>query len=93
MFAKNYHLHWIAGRANILPETLKYWLVFSGVSLTSWGEGASLALVGHSSSDGVTIKMLYGIDVLHRRALYPIFSCGLVKTGFIVRSVETGLGR
>ena len=46
----------------------------SGVSLTSWGEGASLALVGHPSSDGVTIKMPYGVDVLHQPALHPIFS-------------------
>ena len=37
----------------------------AGASLTSWGEGASLALVGHPSSDGVTIKMPYGVDVLH----------------------------
>ena len=42
--------------------------------------------------------MPYGVDVLHRPALQPIFSSfpiGLVKTesGFIVRSVETGLGR
>ena len=37
----------------------------SRVSLTSWGEGASLVLVGHPSSDGVTIKMPYGLDVLH----------------------------
>ena len=28
------------------------------------GEGASLALVGHPSSDGVTIKIPYGIDGL-----------------------------
>ena len=49
-------------------------LVSSGISLTSWGEGASLALVGHPSSDGVTIKMLYGVDVLHRPGLHPIFS-------------------
>ena len=49
-------------------------LVFSGVSLTSWGEGASLALIGHLSSDGVTIKILYGVDVLHQPALHPIFS-------------------
>ena len=28
-----------------------------GVSLTSWGEGASLALVGHHSSDDVTMKI------------------------------------
>ena len=34
-------------------------LVSSGASLTSWGEGASLALVGNPSSDGITIKMPY----------------------------------
>ena len=39
-------------------------LVSSGVSLTSWGEGASLALVGQPSSDGITIKIPYGVDVL-----------------------------
>ena len=55
----------------------------SGDILTSWGEGVSLALVGHPSSAGVTIKMPYGVDVLHRPALF----------GFIFRSVETGLGR
>ena len=35
-------------------------LVFSGTSLTSWGEGATLALVGHPSGDDVTIKCLMG---------------------------------
>ena len=35
-------------------------LVSSGDSLTSWGEGASLALFGLSSSDGVTTKVPYG---------------------------------
>ena len=49
-------------------------LVSSGASLTSWGEGASLALVGHPSSDGATIKMPYRVDVLHRPASHPIFS-------------------
>ena len=50
-------------------------LVSSGVSLTSWGEGASLALVGHPSSDAITIKIAYGVDVLLRRpASLPIFS-------------------
>ena len=45
------------------------------VSFTTWGEGASLALVGHRSSDGVTIKMPYGVDVLlHRPDLHPVFS-------------------
>ena len=39
-------------------------LVSSGVSLTSWREGASSALVGHPSSDGITIKIPYGLDVL-----------------------------
>ena len=70
-------------------------LVSSRVSLTPWGEGASLALVGHPSSDGVTIKMPYEVDILHRPASHPIFPIGLVKieSGFIVRSVETGLGR
>ena len=62
----------------------------SRASLTSWGEGASLALVGHPSSDSGMIKMSYGVHVLHR--FFPI---RLVKTesGFIVRSVETGLRR
>ena len=41
-------------------------LVSSGVSLNSRREGASLALVGNPSSDGVAIKMSYGVDVLHR---------------------------
>ena len=71
-------------------------LVPSGASLTSWREGASLALVGHPSSDGVTIKMPYRVDVLHRPASHPVFSYWAgVKTesGFIVRSVESSLGR
>ena len=37
-------------------------LVSSGASLTSWGEGTYLALVGHPSSDG------------DRPPLHPIFS-------------------
>ena len=46
----------------------------SGASLTSCGEGASLTLVDHPSSDGITIKMPYEVDVLHRPASHPIFS-------------------
>ena len=66
-----------------------------GDILTSWGEVASLALVGHPSSDGIMIKMPYGVDVLHQQLRTPSFPIGLVKTesGFIVRSVETGLER
>ena len=39
-------------------------MVSSGVSLTSWGEDASLALIGLPSSNGVMIKIPYGVDVL-----------------------------
>ena len=48
----------------------------SGVSLTSWREGASLSLADHLSSDGATIKNTYqGREVsLHWPALHPIFS-------------------
>ena len=42
-------------------------------SLTSWGEGASLDLVGHFFSDGITIKMPFAVDVLLRPASHPIF--------------------
>ena len=53
----------------LLQEFIFYTgLVSSGASLTSWGEGASLALVGNPSSDGMTIKMPYGVDVFHRLA-------------------------
>ena len=40
-----------------------------------WGEGASLALVGHPSSDVVTIKIPNGTDILlHWPASHSIFS-------------------
>ena len=39
-------------------------LVSSGASFTPWGESVSLVLVGHTSSDGVMIKMPYGAYVL-----------------------------
>ena len=52
----------------------------SGASLTSWGEGTSLALVGHPSSDGFMIKMPYGVDLLNRPALHPhLFLLGWLK--------------
>ena len=54
--------------------TLRLWntgLVSARASLTSWGEGASLALVGHPSSDGLMIKMPYGVDVLYLPASHP----------------------
>ena len=39
-----------------------------------FGEDSSLALVGHPSSDGVTIKLPYGVDALHQPASHPIYS-------------------
>ena len=60
-----------------LKETPKLWntgLVSSGVSFNSC-RGVSLALVGHPSSDGVTIKIPYRVDVLHWPVSHPIFSC------------------
>ena len=45
----------------------------SRATLTSWGEGPSLALVANPSSDSVTIKMFYGIDVSHWPASHPVF--------------------
>ena len=62
------HYEFYIETAQCLCRLLNTVLVSSGVNLTSWGERASLALVCHPSSDGVTIKMLYGVDVLHRPA-------------------------
>ena len=42
----------------------------------SCGEVASLALVGHSSSDCISIKLPYEVVVLlHQPVLHPIFFC------------------
>ena len=45
----------------------------------SHGEVISLALVGHPSSDGVLIKMLYVVDVLHRSASAHLVLLGWLK--------------
>ena len=50
------------------------WCWFLAAGLTSWGEGASITLFSHPSIDGVTIKMPYGLDVLHQPASHAIFS-------------------
>ena len=52
-----------------------------GVSLTSWRKGASLALVGHPSSNAITIKVPHGVDVLlHQHQSHtPSFPIGLIK--------------
>ena len=47
----------------------------TGVTSPSHGEKVPLALVDNPSSDGITIKICYGVDVLlHQPALHPIFS-------------------
>ena len=56
-------------------------LVSSGASLPSWGEGASLALVGNPFSDGVTIKMPYPPR---------LWNTGLVSSGDILTSWGEG---
>ena len=53
----------------------------SRASLTSWGEGVSLALVGNPSSDGVTIKMPYPPR---------LWNTGLVSSGDILTSWGEG---
>ena len=68
----------------------------SRVSFISWGEGSTLALVGHPSGDNVTTEIPYEAGVLlNRIASHHIFSYWLVKieSDFIVRSDETALGR
>ena len=64
----------------------------SRASLTSWGKGASLVVVGRSFSSAVAIKMPYGTDFYIYQLRTPSFPNGLVKTesGFIARSLETG---
>ena len=50
-------------------------LVSSGVSLTTWWEGASSAFIGNASSDGITMKIPYGVLILlHLLASHHIFS-------------------
>ena len=58
------------------PSHLKYWVGVQRGQSYLMGRRClySLALVGHPTSDGVIIKMPYGVDVLHRPALHPIFS-------------------
>ena len=59
---------------DFFPKTLKYWVGVQRVSHTSWGECASLVLVGHPSRDGIMMKIPYGVDVvIHRPASHPIF--------------------
>ena len=72
---------------------MKYWVGVQRGQSYLMGEGTTL---GHSSSDGVTIEIPYMVNILlHQPACTPSFPIGLVKTesDFIVKSVETDLGR
>ena len=56
-------------------EIVCWCMVYSGVGLALSGEGSSLFLIGLRSSDGVTIKIAYELDVLlHQPASHPFFS-------------------
>ena len=58
-------------------------LVSSRFSLISWGE-VPLGLVGHSSSDVVKIKILYGVDIFLHRPASHLFLLGWLKLNLII---------
>ena len=70
MFRAKTSIPTVASSTSVVPLTpysFFKWLVSSEDILTSWEEGASLALLAPSppSSDGIMIKMPYGVDALH----------------------------
>ena len=56
-----------------MDETLKYLVGVQWGQSYLMGRMCLSAFVGHPSSDGVSIKMPYGVEVLHRPALPSIF--------------------
>ena len=59
----------------VIPETLKYWVGVQRGHSYLMGRTYLFSLGGHPSSDGVTIIIPYGVDVLlHGSALHTIFS-------------------
>ena len=101
LFPKTYYFNVLGSKKSKSNQEKLGWCPI-GVSLTSWVEGASLALVGHPSFDSVknknaTIKItLWGKYSFTLTSLAPrLFLLGLVKTKFyfIIRSVETDLWR
>ena len=67
-------LHLGKGQEVAFLKTLKYWVSVQWVSLMSWGEGVSLALVGHLSSDGVNKNNLWSRSYIMSTSLHPYFS-------------------
>ena len=51
---------------NNVPKTLKFWVGVQRGQSYLMGRSAFLTLFGHPSSDGITIKVPYGVDVLLR---------------------------
>ena len=75
---------------------MKYWVGAQWGQSYLMGRRCLFSLGGHPSSDGVTMKILFGVDVYCINQLRsPFFPVGLVKTesDFLVRSVETGFWR
>ena len=70
------------------------WLVFTRVSLISWGDGDSFVLVGYPPGDGFTINylMVYMFYYINQPCNWS-FHIGLVKTEcwdwFRLQSVKT----
>ena len=56
----------------------------SGFSLTSWGEGASLALVRHPSSNSIVTKIPFVVDVLLHQPASHIFLLRWLKLNLIL---------
>ena len=75
---------------------MKYWAGIQWVQSYFIERRCLLALVGHPSCDGIVIKIPHGVDLYYIiQSRTPSFPIGLVKikSDFIVKSVETGLGR
>ena len=84
-------MHYIRmSRPSLRKPCPRHWntgLMSSGVILNSWGEAALLALVGHPSSDGIVIKMRYGVCrcFITSTSFAPhLFLLGLLKLNLIL---------
>ena len=55
---------WFQAKEPFCKMLLKYWVGVQQGQSYLMGKGASLALVGHPSKDGITIKLPSGVDFL-----------------------------
>ena len=85
-FMKNLFAKWFPIKSTKIHKmelSQSHWhsgLVFSRVSITSWIEETSIALIGHPPRDRATIKILYVVGVYYIYQLCTSFPSGLVKT-------------